>query len=119
MLENLLFFKKHAIRNLLEASHSGLVRPLGERVCLNRHREFKSRPFRQDFEMIVEKISKKKKFRLSRYPSDENAQPILVPRKNIPWEAKAVFNPSVILDGNVFRMLYRTYLVMEIYFIFI
>lgn len=57
----------------------------------------------------MEKISKKGKFRLSRYPSDENAQPILVPRKNIPWEAKAVFNPSVVLDGNVFRMLYRTY----------
>lgn len=57
----------------------------------------------------MEKISKKGKFRLSRYPSDENAEPILVPRKDISWEAKAVFNPCVVLDGNVFRMLYRTY----------
>ena len=32
---------------LLEGSHSGLVRSLGKRVCLNRHREFESRPFRR------------------------------------------------------------------------
>jgi len=50
-----------------------------------------------------------KKFRLSRYPSDENAQPILTPRNNVLWESKAVFNPSVVQDGDVFRMLYRTY----------
>lgn len=57
----------------------------------------------------MEKIPKKKKFRLSRYPSDENAQPILTPRKNVSWESKAVFNPGVVKDGDVFRMLYRTY----------
>ena len=51
----------------------------------------------------------KSKFHLSRYPSDENAQPILIPRKDVAWEAKAVFNPSVVRDENVFRMLYRTY----------
>ncbi|MDP3948045.1 MAG: hypothetical protein Q8Q41_05165 [bacterium] len=57
----------------------------------------------------MEKTPKKKKFRLSRYPSDENAQPILIPRKNVSWESKAVFNPGVVQDGNIFRMLYRTY----------
>jgi len=55
------------------------------------------------------KILKKKKFRLSRYPSDESAEPILVPRKSISWESKAVFNCGVVQDGNIFRMLYRTY----------
>lgn len=50
-----------------------------------------------------------KQFRLSRYPSDKNAQPILTPRKNVFWESKAVFNPSVVKDGSIFRMLYRTY----------
>ena len=55
------------------------------------------------------KMPKNKKFRLSRYPSDENAQPILIPRKNFAWESKAVFNPGVVKDGDVFRMLYRTY----------
>ena len=51
------------------------------------------------------------KFRLSlsRYPSDENAELVLAPRKNVSFESKAVFNPSVVLDENVFRMLYRTY----------
>ncbi|KKU52703.1 MAG: hypothetical protein A3A32_03405 [Candidatus Wildermuthbacteria bacterium RIFCSPLOWO2_01_FULL_48_35] len=49
------------------------------------------------------------KFRLSRYPSDENAQPILMPRKNVSFESKAVFNPGVVRDEDVFRMLYRTY----------
>jgi len=54
-------------------------------------------------------INMPKKFHLSRYPSDENAQPILIPRKDVSWESKAVFNPSVVKDGNIFRMLYRTY----------
>lgn len=57
----------------------------------------------------MEKLPKNKRFRLSRYPSDENAQPILIPRKNVPWESKAVFNPGVVKDKDVFRMLYRTY----------
>ncbi len=48
-------------------------------------------------------------FRLQRYPSDENAKPILIPRKDIAWEASAVFNPSVVYDNDIFRMLYRTY----------
>ena len=50
-----------------------------------------------------------KNFRLIRYPSDENPKPILTPRKEVGWEAKAVFNPSVIYDDGIFRMLYRTY----------
>lgn len=49
------------------------------------------------------------KFKLNRYPSPENPKPILEPRKDIPWEAKAVFNPSVIFDNGVYRMLYRAY----------
>lgn len=51
------------------------------------------------------------KFLLKRYPSDEKPEPILVPRKEIDWEAKAVFNPSVVFDNgrNIFVMLYRTY----------
>lgn len=49
------------------------------------------------------------KFGLQRYPSNENPKPILEARKEISWEAKAVFNPTVIKDGAVFRMLYRTY----------
>lgn len=57
----------------------------------------------------MEKTSKKVKFRLSRYPSDEEARPVLEPRKNISWESKAVFNPGVVRDRDIFRMLYRTY----------
>ncbi|MGR3178889.1 MAG: glycoside hydrolase family 130 protein [Candidatus Anammoxibacter sp.] len=57
----------------------------------------------------MKEMPKKKKFYLSRYPSDENAQPILIPRKDVSWESKAVFNPAVVRDENVFRMLYRTY----------
>ena len=49
------------------------------------------------------------KFRLERYPSNEKPKPILVPRKEVEWEAKAVFNPSVIYDNGTFKMLYRTY----------
>ena len=49
------------------------------------------------------------KFDLERYPNDQNPSPILVPRKDIEWEAQAVFNPSVIYDDAVFKMLYRTY----------
>lgn len=48
-------------------------------------------------------------FQLQRYPSNENPNPILTPRKNIDREAKAVFNPSVIYDQGVFKMLYRTF----------
>ncbi len=57
----------------------------------------------------MEKTSKKGKFRLPRYPNDEDARPVLEPRKNVSWESKAVFNPGVVRDGDVFRMLYRTY----------
>ena len=49
------------------------------------------------------------KFQLERYPDNEHPQPILAPRTNIEWEGKAVFNPSVIYDNGVFKMLYRTY----------
>lgn len=52
---------------------------------------------------------KKEKFRLTRYPSNEKATPILTPRKNVSWEAKAVFNGCVVKNKNIFRMLYRTY----------
>ncbi len=48
-----------------------------------------------------------KQFQLTR--SQNN--PILTPRKDVEWEAKAVFNPSVIFDDSrkLFVMLYRTY----------
>lgn len=49
------------------------------------------------------------KFKLQRYPSDENPSPILIPRDTIAWESKAVFNPSVVFDNGKFRMLYRTF----------
>jgi predicted GH43/DUF377 family glycosyl hydrolase len=51
------------------------------------------------------------KFLLQRYPSDEKPEPILIPRKEVEWEAKAVFNPSVVFDSErrIFVMLYRTY----------
>ena len=52
---------------------------------------------------------KKIKFHLVRYPSNEKATPILTPREDIEWEAKAVFNCCVVREGNIFRMLYRTY----------
>ena len=48
-------------------------------------------------------------FQLQRYPSNEKPQPILAPRREIAWEAKAVFNPSVVYDNGIFRMLYRAY----------
>lgn len=48
-------------------------------------------------------------FILERYPSNREPKPILTPRKNIGWEGKAIFNPSVIYDEDRFRMLYRTY----------
>ncbi len=48
-------------------------------------------------------------FQLKRYPSNKDAKPILVPRQDIDWEVKAVFNPSVVYDKGVFKMLYRTY----------
>lgn len=51
----------------------------------------------------------KKNFYLTRYPNNKKAMPILTPRKNISWESKAVFNCSVVKDGNIFRMLYRAY----------
>jgi predicted GH43/DUF377 family glycosyl hydrolase len=49
------------------------------------------------------------KFQLERYPTNENPKPILTPRSEIGWEGKAVFNPSVVFDQRIFRMLYRTY----------
>ena len=49
------------------------------------------------------------KFNLERYPSNKNPLPIIIPRKDVEWEAKAVFNPSVIYDDGLFKMLYRTY----------
>ncbi len=67
------------------------------------------RKFIKVINVIMKKILKKGKFYLSRYPSDEQAQPILKPRQHVSWEAKAVFNPSVVLDRDIFRMLYRTY----------
>lgn len=48
-------------------------------------------------------------FQLQRYPSNEKPKPILVPRKEVAWEGGAVFNPSVVFDNGIFRMLYRTY----------
>jgi predicted GH43/DUF377 family glycosyl hydrolase len=48
-------------------------------------------------------------FHLERYPNNTHPRPILVPRPEVEWESKAVFNPSVVNDGGVFRMLYRTY----------
>lgn len=48
-------------------------------------------------------------FRLERYPDNAHAEPILEPRPELDWEAKAVFNPSVVRDGEIFHMLYRTY----------
>ena len=41
-------------KKILEGSHSGLVRSLGKRVCLNRHREFESRPFRNFSKRVSE-----------------------------------------------------------------
>jgi len=52
---------------------------------------------------------KKKKFYLSRYPDNLHPKPILVPRADVSWEARAVFNPGVVKDGDMFHMLYRTY----------
>ena len=49
------------------------------------------------------------KILLKRYPSEEKPEPILVPRKDVEWECDAVFNPSVIFDEGVFKMLYRAY----------
>lgn len=48
-------------------------------------------------------------FQLQRYPSNEKPEPILIPRKEIDWEGRAVFNPSVVYDNGLFKMLYRTY----------
>ena len=56
----------------------------------------------------MKKISKKGKFRLSRYPSDEEARPVLEPRKNIFWESKAVFNPAALRIKNTTHILYRS-----------
>lgn len=48
-----------------------------------------------------------KEFQLKRIENN----PILIPRKDVEWESKAVFNPSVIFDDSrkLFVMLYRTY----------
>jgi predicted GH43/DUF377 family glycosyl hydrolase len=63
-----------------------------------------------------------KYFNLERWPSNEKPQPILIPRKDVEWEATAVFNPCVVRENadadnqtntdagtQVFHMLYRTY----------
>ncbi len=48
-----------------------------------------------------------------KYPHKEtdfvraSKKPILVPRKDIPWEAKAVFNPAALRIGNTTYILYR------------
>src|SRR3989344_4712404 len=49
------------------------------------------------------------KFYLQRHPNNEKPMPILEPRKEMPWEGGAVFNPTVVNDSSIFRMLYRTY----------
>lgn len=49
------------------------------------------------------------KLHLERYPTNDNPIPILTARKDIAWEARAVFNPCVVRDDDIFRMLYRTY----------
>ncbi|MBU6231283.1 MAG: hypothetical protein KGI45_00230 [Patescibacteria group bacterium] len=49
-----------------------------------------------------------KKFHLERYPSEEEPKPILIPRPDVGWEGKAVFNPSVVQDKDLVRMLFRT-----------
>ncbi len=49
------------------------------------------------------------RFDLERYPSNQNPEPILTPRTEIAWEGRAVFNPSVIYENGIFKMLYRTY----------
>ncbi len=49
------------------------------------------------------------KFQLERYLSNKNPKPILTPRPDVEWEGKAVFNPSVVYEDGIFRMLYRTY----------
>lgn len=48
-------------------------------------------------------------FHLERYINSGQPEPILTPRTDINWEAKAVFNPSVVYDNGIFRMLYRSY----------
>lgn len=48
-------------------------------------------------------------FNLERWPNNKEPKPILTPRTDIEWEGKAVFNPSVVFDAGIFRMLYRTY----------
>jgi predicted GH43/DUF377 family glycosyl hydrolase len=50
-----------------------------------------------------------KRFTLERYPSNKDPRLILEPRKDVAWEAGAVFNPCVVHDNGIFRMLYRTY----------
>lgn len=47
----------------------------------------------------------RKNFQIERYSNN----PVLVPRKDVEWESRAVFNPSVIYDKGLFKMLYRTY----------
>lgn len=49
------------------------------------------------------------KFYLERYPANDRPAPVLVPRPEIAWEGGAVFNPGVVYDNGLFRMLYRTY----------
>lgn len=48
-------------------------------------------------------------FLLTRFPSESNPKPILIPRKEVSWEGGAVFNPTVICANGKFIMLYRTF----------
>jgi predicted GH43/DUF377 family glycosyl hydrolase len=60
-------------------------------------------------ETRAKQASEKQEFFLSRYPNNDRAAPILTPRKDILWEARAVFNSGVVRDDNVFKMVYRTF----------
>ncbi|MFA6602218.1 MAG: hypothetical protein WCT01_00290 [Candidatus Shapirobacteria bacterium] len=51
----------------------------------------------------------KPNFLLTRFPSESNPKPILVPRKEVDWEGGAVFNPTVIIENGNFIMLYRAF----------
>ncbi len=57
------------------------------------------------YDIFRYRMSQKYKLKLERFKHN----PILIPRENVEWEARAVFNPSVICDNGIFKMLYRTY----------
>lgn len=60
-------------------------------------------------ETRAKQTGERQEFFLSRYPNNGQAAPILTPRKDVLWEARAVFNGAVVRDNNVFKMLYRTF----------